>query len=196
MEGTGQTSKGHPLPGDITMLLNQWADGDSKALGVVLEELYEELRSRARQFVQRDAPDLLQGTALVNEIYLRLLRANKIRFQDRQHFFHVTARMMRRILVEQARRRLAIKRGCNNNTTFHEELVIPTGKQMDPATALAVDKALANLEKNHPEVAKVIELRIFAGMRDREIAELLGISFSTVRRRWDMGKRLLFIELN
>ena len=187
---------GHPL----TLLLRDAADGDQRAAAAVLARVYEELRLLARQRLASErAGHTLQATALVNEVYLRLIDAGGgLRFAGRGHFFHAAGEAMRRILVEHARARSRLKRGGEARRIPLEEL---TGiadlaaADADPAEMLAVDEAIRRLEEQSPEVGAVVRLRFYAGLSPEEAAEALGVSPRTVYRQWNYARAWLFREL-
>jgi RNA polymerase sigma factor (TIGR02999 family) len=182
-------------PGEITQLLRRAAAGDAKAESRLIETLYSELRQIAAGFMRRERSDhTLQPTALVNEAYLRLLGQRGIAWQDRGHFFSLAARVMRRILLDSARARGALKRGgkaCHqvDLEEGHRSTVEPGEKLLD------LDAALQRLSTIDPKQARIVELRFFAGMTEGEIAEVLGISERTVKREWQMARAWLHAEL-
>ncbi|MDJ0840309.1 MAG: ECF-type sigma factor [Acidobacteriota bacterium] len=178
---------------EFTRVLQEWELGDDEALDRLIPEIYEALKHRALGIFKEEMGEgILQATALVNELYLRLAEGNRIQFKSRTHFFVVATRMMRRILVEQARKRQTLKRGQNMNVTLDH---IDDAYLFDPDTALAVDKALKKLEIDHPRTARVLELKIFGELENTEIAEALQISPATVKREWADAKRLMFLTL-
>lgn len=174
----------------ITDLLGAWAEGDREALDELMAVVYTELWEGARRAMAKErANHTLEPTALVNEVYLRLLRLNKVSWEGRTPFFAFAARLMRRILVEHARAVGAQKRGGEaahitiaNTEMFVEESVI------DP---LILDEALEKLEAVDPRLVRIIELRFFTGLTEEETAATLGIGRATVQREWAVAKRLL-----
>lgn len=156
--------------------------------------IYQELRRIARRHLRSRSPQTLQTTALAHEAYLRLVRTDGIRWQDRAHFFAVAAQMMRRILVDAARARGAAKRlGGTFFVEFSEEIVVPLAKD---SMLIALDDALATLAKLDTRKARVVELRYFAGLTVDETAEVLQISPESVRRDWRIAKSWLARELS
>lgn len=179
-------------PGDITGLLRAWASGDSSALEELTPMVYGELRRIARRYMRQRSPQTLQTTALAHEAYLRLAGTEGLPWRDRAHFFAVAAQMMRRILVDGARARIAAKRqGGVLRVTFSEELPIPAGGEAD---VVALDDALAALAKVDPRKARVVELRFFGGLSVEESAEVLQVSPQTVMRDWRLAKPWLARE--
>ena len=178
----------------VTRLLRAWSGGDEDALGRLVPLVYEELRWRARHYMARERPgNTLQPTALVNEVYLRLVDAAEVQWQDRAHFFAIAALMMRRILVDAARARGSAKRGGQGRrVTFDERLaaVPATGHEL-----LALNDALEALARKDPRKAQVVELRFFGGLSLRETAEALKISEDTVGRDWSFAKAWLAHEI-
>ncbi len=178
---------------DFTNVLQEWELGDDKALNRLIPEIFEALKQRARGVFQEEGgEDVLQATALVNELYLRLVEGNKIQFDSRAHFFVVATRMMRRILVEHARKRQTLKRGQNLQVSLDNA---SPAYCFDPVTALAVEKALRKMEANHPRTARVLELKMFGELENSEIAQVLQISLATVKREWVDAKKMMFLKL-
>lgn len=178
---------------EITRLLSRWREGDQGAFEVLFGVLYGELRQLAQSYVSQEKEGhTLQGTALVHEAYLRLIGQSQVEWQDRGHFFAVAARAMRRILVDHARREKAAKRGGGEKVLLDTGLVIGAGGP----DFEALDEALTRLSEMDPRRTKVVELRFFAGMKEEEIAQHLGISPATVRRDWSVARAWLFRELN
>src|SRR5262245_41959604 len=167
----------------VTELLLAWSNGDQSALDRLTPLVYRELHGLARRYMaQENRKHTLQPTALVHEAYLRLIDVNRMQWQNRAHFYAVSAQMMRRILVEFARRRGRHKRGGDAEfVTLDPE---PAGKRPSP-TLLALDDALTALEKMDPRKAQVVELRFFGGLSVEETAEVLKISPETVMREWN-----------
>src|ERR1051326_1142043 len=179
---------------DITELLVAWSGGDRSALDQLAPVVYEELRRQARALMARERPGhTLQTTALVNEAYLRLVDCNRMRWQDRAHFFAVSAQMMRRLLVDYARRH-NLKRGGGLKRVSLDE-VADIG--MDRAAEfVAIDDALHTLAKIDPRKASVVELRFFGGLSVAETAEVLKLAPISVIRDWNMAKAWLYRELS
>ena len=178
---------------DITVLLQAWANGDASALEQLTPLIYEELRRIARRHMRQRSAQTLQTTALAHEAFLRLVGARDLSWQDRAHFFAVAAQMMRRILVDTARARLAAKRqGGALRVTFSHELPIAVGAD---ATLLRLDDALGSLARVDARKARVVELRFFAGLSTDEIAKVLHISPQSVLRDWKLAKPWLAREV-
>ena len=174
-------------------LLRAWSDGDESALDRLTPIVYAELRRLARRYMNRERPGhSLQATALVNEAYLRLVDYTRMRWQNRAHFFAVSAGLMRRILVEHARRR-NLKRGRGVLHVTLDEAAAACGRGADDLAAL--DDAMNELARVDPRKVQVVELRFFGGLSVDEIAEVLGVSPVTVRRDWSTAKVWLYREL-
>lgn len=182
------------MANDITQLLRQWREGDGSARDRLVAVLYPELRALAdRQLRGERSNHTLQPTALVNEAYLRLSGLERMDWQDRGHFVHMAARVMRGILVDHARRRQAAKRdGGLQVTLTGVDLAAPEAGDVD---ALALDAALARLEQLDPDKARVVELRYFGGMTIEETAEAMASSPATVKRQWQAARAWLFAAL-
>jgi RNA polymerase sigma factor (TIGR02999 family) len=171
----------------VTKHLQDWRDGDDTALDRLIPLVYAELRRIARRQMRGERRDSIRGTELVGEVYLRLAGSRRVNWQDRAHFFAMAARIMRRVLVDAARRRNMQKRGGGMAlVTFNEELVvIERGREPD---ILALDDALTALAELNPRKARVVELRYFAGLTIKETAEVLDVSEDTVARDWDFAR--------
>jgi RNA polymerase sigma factor (TIGR02999 family) len=187
-------------PDEITVLLKAWGRGDRDALERLTPLIYNELRRQARRYMRHErAGHTLQGTALVNEAYLRLVDIAGVEWQDRAHFFSVSAQIMRRILVDAARARLTGKRGGEAERVEHSTAVdfdrMPS-RDTDRAPQLcALDDALTALARMDPRRAHVIELRFFGGLTVEETAEILKISPQSVMRDWKLARAWLIREL-
>ena len=185
-------------PGDrrddsITFLLEAWAGGDHQALDRLTPLVYAELRRRARDYMGHErASHTLQPTALVNEVFLRLIETEGLRFQDRTHFFALSAQMMRRILISAARVRRAGKRGGQDIRVTLDEGAGAVTRDED---LVRLDDALTALAKLDPRKARVIELRFFGGLTVDETAGVLQISPESVLRDWRLAKAWLTREL-
>ena len=186
---------GAPLPPDeVTRLLVAWRDGQPGALDRLIPLVYDELRRQARWQLRRERFDhTLQPTALVHEAFLRLAGQSQAQWQNRRQFFAVASRVMRRVLVDQARARAASKRG-DGLTRVALDDAVATGASPD-VDVLALDQALDRLEQLDPRQARVVELRYFGGMSAAEAAEAVGLSLATVNRDWAMARAWLFREL-
>ena len=188
------TVDSHEEPSDVTQLLNAWSDGRQEALDELMPIVYQELRRLARSYLRGERDEhTLQPTALVNEAYLRLVDQRNVRWQSRSHFYGIAAQLMRRILVDHARKRHSEKRGGGDaRIPFDEALGMPT-KARD---LVALDDALSDFAKLDPRCAKIVELRQFGGLSIDETATALGVSPATVKRRWEFGRTWLFKQLN
>lgn len=182
------------VPKDITQLLLAWGDGDKQALDKLMPFVYDELRRLARGYMRNQRSDhTLQTTALVNEAYLRLIDSSQVRWQNRTHFFAISAQLMRRILVDFARAKKAEKRGGNEQkVTFDEALPVLFEKESE---LIALDEALTELSAMDARQGQIVEMRYFGGMTEEEVAEALDISARTVRRDWSIARAWLFREL-
>jgi RNA polymerase sigma factor (TIGR02999 family) len=183
-----------PSVQEITRLLVAWGQGDQTALERLMPLVYEELRRLARRHMNRQRPGhTLQTTALVNEAYLRLIDASQVQWQNRAHFFAVSAQLMRRILVDFARSRKSLKRGGEaQQVTLDDSLEVPSERGAD---LIALDDALNTLGVMNPRQSQIVELRYFGGLSEEEIAEALKISPRTVRRDWSLARAWLYREL-
>jgi RNA polymerase sigma factor (TIGR02999 family) len=182
-------------PGGVTRLLIDWSNGDKGALERLMPLVYEELRNIARHHLSSENPTLtLQSTALVHEAYLRLVDQNCVQWQNRAHFFAVAARLIRRVLLDHARRRHAAKRGAAVTLlTLDEGLVAPRRHDVD---LVSLDEALGALAILDTQQAQVVEMRFFAGLTIAETAEALRVSTATVERDWVTAKAWLFDRLS
>jgi RNA polymerase sigma factor (TIGR02999 family) len=181
-------------PGDVTALLGDWSRGNRTALDQLLPLVYAELRRVAtRQLRNERADHTLQPTALVHEVYIRLVGQRQVDWQNRAHFFGVAAQVMRRILVDNARRHGASKRGEGVRCVSIDEAKDVAASNGIPI--LALDQALAALEKVDSELARIVELRAFGGLTIEEAAHVLNVSPSTAKRDWRTAKAWLNREL-
>lgn len=180
---------------DVTDLLLSWRQGDAKALDRLVPLVYDELRRVARRHLQREQPGhALQATALVHEVYLRLVDVDRLTLNNRTHFFSVAAKLMRQILVDHARRQHADKRG-GDATMVSLEDVSPAARPPS-VDVLALDQALEALSAIDAQQCRVVELRFFAGLNIAEAAEALEISTATVEREWALARAWLFRRLS
>ena len=181
--------------GEITNLLRAWSGGDRAALDRLARQVYPELRRMARRYMKNERQaNTLQSTALVHEVYLRLVDVRKVDWRERAQFYAMAAQMMRRILVDAARARAAKKRGGSAATVNIDDTAV-----LSPApdrSILALDEALTAFSRVAPRQASVVELRYFGGLTEEEIVAALDISPRTVRRDWDFAKAWLSRELN
>jgi RNA polymerase sigma-70 factor (ECF subfamily) len=182
-------------PAEITVILKAWAGGDPAALERLVPLVYKELKRMAHRYMRRENPDnTLRTTALVNEAYLRLVDVNNVCWEDRAHFFAVSAQMMRRILVDAARARHRDKRGGDQqvvNLNDSVDAMVERGGEL-----MALDDALNSLAKLDPRKARVIEMRFFGGLSVEETAAVLNISPQSVLRDWKLGRAWLTRELS
>ena len=183
-----------PTNESITKLLLAWSDGDASALDRLLPQVEVELRRLASHHMRRENPGhTLQTTALVNELYLKLVNQSQAKWHNRAHFFAVASQLMRRILVDHARRHLRGKRGGGVSTLALDEAAVISHEKS--AELLALDEALRRLATLDPIKAKVVELRHFGGLSVRETAEVLKIAEITVIRHWGLAKSWLRREV-
>ena len=184
-----------PAPGDITSLLRVWSDGEERAFERLIPLVYDELHRMALRYLAGERSNVsLQATGLVNEVCLRLLGWDQVRWQNRGHFFGVSAQMMRRVLVDIARRRQAERRG--GAAVVHVPLDrIDVASDEPDAEVVAVDDALERLAAHDPRKARVVELRFFGGLSMEETAQVLGVSPRTARNDWAFARAWLYREL-
>ncbi len=183
---------------DVTILLSRLGDGDTAALEALMPIVYEELRQMASAQLRRESRATLGTTALVHEAFLKLVDHEKLGFECRGHFFGAAARAMRQVLVDSARKRLALKRGAGVPPESLEMLnlrgqTVPAPQASEELVAL--DEALLRLEEVDARKARVVECRFFAGLSIEETSEALGVSERTVKRDWRAAKSWLFREL-
>jgi RNA polymerase sigma-70 factor (ECF subfamily) len=180
-------------PGDnVTLLLDRWRKGSAGAEAELMEQVYGELRRLAAAYMRRErAGQTLQPTAVVNEAYLRLLPQRGVSWENRAHFFGIAARMMRRVLVDHARRKRAAKRDAGPGEPVTISNVPSPAREADPVDVLALHDALSALNKLDPRQAEIVEMRFFAGLTVEEVAEVLQVSPATVKREWSTAKAWL-----
>jgi RNA polymerase sigma-70 factor (ECF subfamily) len=184
---------GGPADGDISTLLRAWSDGDQNALARLTPIVYDELRRLARRYMKRErAGHSLQTTALVNEAYLRLVDYERMHWQDRAHFFAVSAQLMRRILVEHARRHNLKRGGGVPHVSLDEAALVGGGNDAD---LVALDDAMNALARIDPRKVQVVEMRFFGGLSVEETCEVLKVSPVTVKRDWRAARAWLYREL-
>jgi RNA polymerase sigma factor (TIGR02999 family) len=180
---------------EVTELLRSWRQGDVAALDQLVPLVHAELRRVARSHIRREDPGhTLQATALVHEVYLRLVGLDRMTINDRTHFFAVAATLMRQILVDHARRKRAAKRG-GAVTMMGLDEVSPVS-QTSIVDVLALDQALDALSSRDARQCRVVELRFFAGLSIDETAEAIGVSTATVEREWTMARAWLHRRLS
>jgi RNA polymerase sigma factor (TIGR02999 family) len=181
--------------GEVTQLLQAWGNGDSRALEKLAPMVYDELHRAARRHMTRQPPGhTLQATALVNEVYLRLVDFRQATWQNRAHFYAVCAKLMRRILVDYARSRQYLRRGGGAPHVELQEALIVSREA--PAGLVPLDDALEALTALDPRKGQVVELRYFGGLSVKESAEVLKVSEETVLRDWRLAKMWLLNELS
>lgn len=177
--------------GEVTNLLIAWSGGEPRAEERLLPLVYAELHELAASYMRRErAEHTLQPTALVHEAYMRLVDQERVQWQNRAHFFAIAAQMMRRILVDHARRRQAARRGDNPLAVPLNEIE-GLGVEVSP-DILAVDEALVALTALDTEKGRIVELRFFGGLSNAEIAEVLGVSLATIVRHWRVARAWLY----
>lgn len=184
-----------PPPQEVTKLLQAWCQGKESALEELLPLVHQELHRLAHRYMYGERSGrTLQTTALVNEAYLRLLGSRKVNWQNRAHFFAISAQLMRRILVDAARERISKKRGGGaQKIVFDEALMGPPGRDQE---LVALDDALKVLSEVDPRMSQMVELRFFGGMSVKETAEVLKVSSDTVLRDWRLAKAWLKREMS
>jgi RNA polymerase sigma-70 factor, ECF subfamily len=183
-----------PPAHEVTELLRAWSAGDRNALERLTPIVHAELHRIARRYISRERPGhTLQATALVNEAYVRLIDWKNVRWQNRAHFFGVSAQLMRRILVDFARRRPHLKNVEIRHVAIDEAFVVPAQRDAD---LVALDEALTALAEIDERKARIVELRFFGGLSFEEVAEVLRLSKITIVREWNKAKVWLFRELS
>jgi len=184
-----------PSAHEVTQLLQAWGDGDERALEKLTPLVYGELHQLARRYMAGEASGhILQTTALVHEVYLRLVDFQEISWQNRAYFFGVCARLMRQILVDFARSRRRQKRGGESPQVSLDEALVVSREA--PTNLLALDEALNALAALEPRKSRVVELRFFGGLSVEETAEVLRVSEETVLRDWRLAKSWLLREMS
>ena len=181
-------------PHEITQLLAEWSNGNQTALDKLYPLVYDELHRMANRYMKRERKDhTLQTTALINEAYVRLVEQKDVHWENRAHFFAISAQIMRRILIDHARRHAYAKRGGGaQKVSLDETAIVASG----PASSiLLLDEALNRLTQMDPRRGQVVELRYFGGLNNEEIAGVLKISENTVTRDWNMARAWLYQEL-
>ena len=183
-----------PVAPDVTSLLKKLADGNQEAATKLIPVIYHELHRLAVGHLRHERPDhTLQPTALVHEAYIKLVAQRNADWQSRTHFFAVASQLMRRILVDYARRQLRAKRGGREAKLSLEEVLLVSPNR--PDKMLALDESLTRLEKMDARQGRIVELRYFGGLTVDEAAEILNVSPTTVRREWTSAKAWLYGEL-
>ena len=181
-------------PQELTEILQRWSEGDAAALEKLTPVVYSELHRIAKRYMGRERNGhTLQTTALVNEAYVRLIDWKTAKWENRAHFFGVSAQLMRRILVDFARKRPSKKAAALQRVSLEEAFVVTTEKDAD---LVALDEALTELAKFDQRKARIVELKFFGGLSVEETAEVVGLSSVTVMREWQKAKAWLYLELN
>jgi RNA polymerase sigma-70 factor (ECF subfamily) len=180
---------------EITQMLIELTDGNQEVVNQILPHIYDELRRLAGGYLRRERPDhTLQPTALVHEAYMKLIDQKQVRWQNRAHFFGIAAQVMRRILMDHARKNKAEKRGGDaDKLPLEEEILLVSADSSNQL--LALDDALRTLAELDPQKAKIVELRYFGGLSIEETAEVMGVSVPTINRQWRMAKAWLYGQL-
>ena len=179
---------------EITQLLAEWSDGDQSALDELYPLVYDELHRLARRYMSREKKGhTLQTTALINEAYVRLVDQKNVHWANRSHFFAISAQIMRRILIDHARRHAFAKRGGGAQHVSLEEVAVITPDAS--RELLLLDEALKSLAEMDPRRSQVVELRYFGGLNNEEIAGVLNVSENTVTRDWNMARAWLYQQL-
>ncbi len=195
---TSEKSLEHAKPTgsrEITELLREWTDGDKHALDKVVPMIYDDLRKLARSLLRKDLEkEIFQPTELVDMLYLQIVDQREVHFESRKHFFWYAGQTIRRILVDAIRSKMALKRGHGAVRSLDEDVEDTTS--LDPPTLLAIDEALVRLEKIRPRRCCIIEMSNFLGMSYPEIAQVMDLSPTTVRREARAARHWLFFELN
>jgi RNA polymerase sigma factor (TIGR02999 family) len=180
---------------NITELLLSWSNGNGNALEELIPLVYPELKRLARRYVRRESPGhTLQTSALINEAYLRVVKQQGVNWQDRRHFFAVAAQVMRRILIDHARKHQRVKRGAGAcHVSLDEGAVVGEERA---AEFLALDAALKQLAEIDERKSRIVELRFFAGLTVEEVAELMNLSPITIKRDWRSARAWLQNEIS
>lgn len=182
-------------PTDITNMLDAAATGDRAAVDRLFPLVYDELRRMARSALGREAPGhTLQATALVHEVYVRMIDQHRVRWQNRAHFVAIASHALRRILVDHARRKKSRKRG-GDQLRVDIDVVATVTPGTDDIELIALDRALDRLAGEHPEKTRVVEMRFFGGMSHEDIASVMDVSVRTIERHWQFARAWLFREL-
>lgn len=180
---------------EVTQLLIEWSNGDKAALDKLIPLIHEELRRLAHHYMSRERPGhTLQTTALVDEAYVRLVNRKDVHWQNRAHFFAISAQLMRSILVDHARSHAYTKRGGGARKISLDETMIVS--QQRAAEVIALDDVLKELASFDPQQSRIVELRFFGGLTIEETAEVLNLSPATIKREWSTAKAWLYRELS
>ncbi len=178
----------------VTKLLVDWSNGNNKALDNLMPLVYDELQRIARRFLNYERPDhTLDTSALVHEAYLNLIDQRRVSWQNKAHFFALASQSMRRILINHARKRRAVKRGGGQRNISLDEQVVSVDEQND--RLLALDESLTRLETFDPRLARIVEYRYFGGLTIEETAAVLSLSPATIKREWQTAKAWLYRDM-
>jgi RNA polymerase sigma factor (TIGR02999 family) len=181
---------------EISRLLRAWSEGNGKALDELMPLVYDELHRQAHRFLKRERRShTLQTTALINEAYLNLVKHNRVNWQNREHFFAISANLMRRILVNYANARHRKKRGGSTEDLQLDDSIMIAAENAD-VDLLALNEALDKLSKMDSQQAEIVELRYFGGLTIEETAEVMGIAPATIKRDWKLTRTWLYRELS
>jgi RNA polymerase sigma-70 factor (ECF subfamily) len=184
-----------PSPHEITQLLAEWSNGNQTALDKLYPLVYDELHRMASRYMNRERKGhTLQTTALINEAYVRLVDQKHVHWENRAHFFAISAKIMRRILIDHARRHVYAKRGGGAQRISLDETALVVDECA--SELLLLEEALKRLAEVDPRRSQVVELRYFGGLNNEEIAGVLKISENTVTRDWNMARAWLYQELS
>ena len=181
---------------DVTRILNAIEAGDSQAAGELLPIVYEELRLLAARKISNEAPgQTLEATALVHEAYIRLVGTEAHNWNSRGHFYAAAAEAMRRILIDNARRKRSLRRGGGHQRVELDAALLQGGRSGEMDDLIALDEALQKLSENDPVKADLVKLRYFAGLTSNQAARILGVSPATAERYWDYARSWLRVEI-
>jgi RNA polymerase sigma factor (TIGR02999 family) len=199
MSDAAEDASGEPASGDVSTLLRAWSDGDQSALERLTPIVFDELHRLARRYMKRERPDhSLQTTALVNEAYMRLVDYERMQWQNRAHFFAVSSQLMRRILVDYARRHNLKRGGGLQHISLEEAAIVMAGDEMgtdEEMDLVALDDAMNEMARLDPRKVQVVEMRFFGGLSVEETAEVLKVSTVTVKRDWRAARLWLYRRL-
>jgi RNA polymerase sigma-70 factor (ECF subfamily) len=182
---------------ETTQLLLAWADGDAVALDALAPRIYQELHRLAVSFMKREREEpILQATALVHEVYLKLIDVQTVPLEGKAHFFAICAQMMRRILVDAARKRAASRHGGGLGRIHLDDVALLNLSQANDKQLIALNDALVELAQGDPRKARVVELRYFGGLSVEDTAAVLRVSVETVTRDWRLARGWLLLQIN
>jgi RNA polymerase sigma-70 factor, ECF subfamily len=185
-----------PQVSETTQLLLAWADGDARALNALAPRIYQELHRLAVNFMKRERQEpILQATALVHEVYLKLIDVQNVALEGKAHFFAICAQMMRRILVDAARKRAAARHGGGLGRIHLDDVALLNLSQPNDRQLIALNDALVALAQGDPRKARIVELRYFGGLNVEDTAAVLGVSVETVTRDWRLARGWLLLQM-